>query len=779
MAGQGQHRRVLSVTGVVQGVGFRPFVHRIATERGLGGWIRNENGGVTLCVEGDLPEIEAFTGALRADAPPLAVVETCEFTDERIGSAVQNFRIEPSEATGRRRASVPADSHVCRPCLDELMDPDNRRYRYPLINCTDCGPRFSIIKDIPYDRPLTTMAEFTMCSACRTEYDSVTDRRFHAQPNACPSCGPRVRLSDHDGVIRDDGDPVEAAAKLLSDGGIVAVKAHGGYQLMVDARDNDAVGRLRERKDRGGKPFAVVAQNLAVLREHAFVSDAEAAALQSPARPIVLLRRRPDSTLAQQVAPGLSTLGAMLPSTPLQHLLLASGLSVLVATSGNARGEPMVTTASLARRDLGTVCDAYLEHDRPIHSRIDDSVVRALDLPDGPRIQVVRRARGLVPAPIPTPVEMSPVLALGAELKSTACLGADRRLVLTQHIGDLTSEGNLRFLTESVAQLRALTGIEPRAVAHDLHPDFRSTRLAACSGLRTVGVQHHHAHMASCMVDNGLDEPVIGVVFDGTGLGTDGTIWGGEFLVGDYRGFERRGHLRQFRLPGGDKAVTEPDRVAIALLEATFGPDAADFLDVAGLRARDHAERELLLRMAARGVNSPVTSSAGRLFDGISALLGLCSRIGYEAEAAIRLEEALGGDHAPTDPWPVVLGTADDRYVIDVRPWVAAVVESAGHVEVAELSRRFHESLARAVVEVCARLRHDTGLDAVVLSGGVFLNQYLSLRIAHLLPLAGFRVYTHRRVPMTDGGIAAGQAMVASALMRAEEDAAAAKALTG
>ncbi|MFF7976495.1 carbamoyltransferase HypF [Streptomyces sp. NPDC007905] len=762
----------MSVRGVVQGVGFRPFVHRIATARGLGGWIRNENGGVTLCVEGTAEAVAAFTEAMRTEAPPLAVVEGCDFIDEPITCAEREFRIERSVATGQQRASVPADTHVCDACLAELMDPDDRRFRYPLINCTDCGPRFSIIRDTPYDRPLTTMADFTMCPVCQAEYDSVTDRRFHAQPNACATCGPRVTLSGHDGVSRDEDDAVEAAAKLLADGAVVAVKAHGGYQLMVDALNDEAVDRLRRRKERGGKAFAVLAKDTSVLKEYALVSDAEAAALESPARPIVLLRARPDSAISRHVAPGLSTLGAMLPSTPVQHLLLASGLSVLVATSGNAPGEPMATTAAAARRDLAQVCDAYLEHDRPIQSRVDDSIVRVVDLPDGPRRQVIRRARGHVPASITTPVPVPAVLALGAELKNTACLAAERQLVLSQHIGDLKSEGNLQFLSEAVTHLRALTGIEPGAVAHDLHPDFRSTKLAACQGLPMIGVQHHHAHMAACMLDNGLDEPVIGVIFDGTGLGTDGTVWGGEFLVGDYRGFERRGHLGQFRLPGGDKAVTEPDRVAVALLEAAFGADAVEHLDIAGLRGRDRDEREILLKMAARGVNSPLTSSAGRLFDGMSALLGVCSRIGYEAEAAIRLEELLDGDHSATDPWPTTLYVAEDRQVVDVRPWVRAVVESAGSHGAAEVSRRFHESLSHAVVEVCARLRRESGLDAVVLSGGVFLNRYLSVRVAHLLSQAGFRVYTHQQIPMTDGGISAGQAMVAGALLRERADAA-------
>ncbi|ONI76466.1 carbamoyltransferase HypF [Actinosynnema sp. ALI-1.44] len=763
-------RRTLTVRGIVQGVGFRPFVVRVAGEHGLGGWTKNGTGGAVVCVEGRMAAVEGFTRALREHPPPLAVIETCEYVDEEITQPVSGFRIERSDSTGPRRALVPADTHVCDPCRAELLTPDDRRYRYPLINCTDCGPRFSIIRDIPYDRESTTMADFRMCPQCQSEYDTVTDRRFHAQPNACPVCGPRVRLVATDGQLLAEGDCLPAAAELLRAGATIAVKAHGGYQLMVNAADNAAVGRLRARKERGGKPFAVLADDVGTLRQHAHVSAAEAELLRSAARPIVLLTRLRPSGLAEQVAPGLGTLGAMLPSTPMQHLLLSAGFPVLVATSGNAPGEPMATTADQARRDLGTICDAFLEHNREIHARVDDSIARVLPLATGPRQQVIRRARGHVPRPITPPFPMPAVLAVGPELKNTACLASGDRLILGQHIGDLKSEGNRRFLVESVEHLRHMFDMTPAVVAHDLHPDFYSTRYAGCLDLPRIGVQHHHAHMASCMLDNNLDEPVLGVIFDGTGLGTDGTIWGGEFLAGDYRRFSRLGHLRPFRLPGGDRAVLETDRVALALLFEAFGEQARD-LDHAVLTGRPTEERDLLLTMCAKGVNAPVTSSAGRMFDGVSALLGVCTRISYEAEAAILLEELLGGRHDPAGPWPVRVTLVDGKHVVDTRPWIRAIAGQVTEVPAQELSRRFHESLATAVVEVCCRMRRDTGLATVVCSGGVFLNRYLAVSATELLTAEGFRVLHHSRIPPTDGGVSAGQAMVAAAHLRAGQEA--------
>ncbi|ANW21568.1 carbamoyltransferase HypF [Streptomyces clavuligerus] len=759
-------RRTVEVTGFVQGVGFRPHVYRLATQHLLGGWVRNDARGVTICVEGPREAADLFGEALLKRLPGLARVDTCAVVaEEPVRDWTSSFTVRHSTAESGAGALVTPDSHVCADCARELFDPADRRHRYPLLNCTDCGPRYSIIRGLPYDRPKTTMADFAMCPECRAEYESPADRRFHAQPTACWSCGPQVRLLLPDGSDAGTADPVATAAGLLRDGHILAVKALGGYQLMADPRSPAATAELRARKERSSKPFALLVRDSATAAEYTVLDDRERRLLESPGRPIVLLRARPDSSLAPGVAPGSATLGLMLPATPLQHLLLAAAGPVLIATSANAPDEPMARTEEEALRGLRGLADAFLVHDREIHMRVDDSIARVVHSTVEPKVTFVRRARGYVPDPVPAPFPVPPVLALGAELKNTVCLGSGDNLYVSQHIGDLKSLGNQRFFADTIAHLRSVFGVTPRYVAHDLHPDFHSTRYAAsCQDVRLVGVQHHHAHMASCMADNGLDRPVIGVVFDGTGYGTDGTIWGGEFLIGDYRGFERKAHLARFRLPGGDKAVREPDRVAIGLLAQHFGADAATLpLDL--LRRRDPFEVGVLMKMATRGVNAPETSSMGRLFDACSALLGVCGRVGYEGQAAIELEQLIAWDHTPVEPWPVRLREEDDRLVIDHGPWLEGMVSdlSGPGGSAARVSRTFHESVVRAVVEVCLRLSHSSGVTDTVLSGGVFLNQHLLVRVEEELTRAGLGVYTHSRIPTNDGGLSVGQAMVAAA----------------
>ncbi|WP_329571749.1 carbamoyltransferase HypF [Kitasatospora sp. NBC_01266] len=758
-------RRTLEVTGFVQGVGFRPYVYRLATQHLLGGWVRNDSQGVTICVEGPRAAADLFGADLLERLPELARVDACTVVaEEPVRDWSASFTIRRSESSGAGGALVTPDSHTCADCARELFDPGDRRHGYPLLNCTNCGPRYSIIRSVPYDRPRTTMADFAMCPQCLAEYHSPADRRFHAQPNACWTCGPQVRLLLPDGSEVDTPDPVAAAAALLGAGRILAVKALGGYQLMADPTSLRAVAELRARKERGGKPFALLGRDSATVAVHTVLDERERRLLESPGRPIVLLRARPDSGLAPDIAPGSSTLGFMLPATPLQHLLLAAAGPVLIATSANAPDEPMVRTEQEALGSLRGL-DALLVHDREIHTRVDDSIARIVHSTLDPKVSFVRRARGYVPDPLPTPFPVPPVLALGAELKNTVCLGEGGNLYVSQHIGDLKSVANQEFFAETITRLRTLFGVTPRYVAHDLHPDFHSTRYAAaCQDVTLVAVQHHHAHMAACMADNGLDRPVIGVVFDGTGYGPDGTIWGGEFLIGDYRGFERKAHLARFRLPGGDRAVREPDRIAIALLGQHFGPDAARLpLDL--LRRRDPFEVGVLLRMAERGVSAPETSSMGRLFDAVSALLGVCERVGYEGQAAIELEQLIAWDQTPVTPWPVRLRPAGDCLVIDHRPWLEALVAELGDPDrsPAQLSRAFHESVVHAVLETCLRLSHESGLRDVVLSGGVFLNQHLLIRSEQELTRAGLRVHTHSRIPTNDGGLSAGQAMVAAA----------------
>ncbi|MDO0929507.1 carbamoyltransferase HypF [Streptomyces sp. TG1A-8] len=761
-------RRTLRVTGFVQGVGFRPYVYRLATRLMLGGWVLNDTRGVTILVEGPRRAAERFTESLPEHLPELARIDSCALlSEEPVGDWTASFTIRHSRSDGATGALVTPDSHVCGDCVRELFDPGDPRHRYPLINCTNCGPRYSIIHGLPYDRPRTTMAPFTMCARCRAEYEDPADRRFHAQPNACWTCGPRVRLLLPDGTASGE-DPVTAAAAMLRDGRILAVKALGGYQLMADPSQAAVVTELRARKERSAKPFALLARDASTVTRHAVLNDEERRLLESPGRPIVLLRARPDTMLSPDVAPGSPTLGFMLPATPLQHLLLDAVAPVLIATSANAPDEPMARTEEEALGALRGLADAFLVHDRDVHMRVDDSIARVVHSTTEPKVTFIRRARGYAPDPVPAPFPLPPVLAVGAELKNTVCLGSGDSLYPSQHIGDLKSPGNQRFFADTIDHLRDIFGVTPAYVAHDLHPDFHSTRYARSCAVDTVAVQHHHAHMASCMADNGLDRPVLGVIFDGTGYGLDGTVWGGEFLIGDYRGFERRGHLARFRLPGGDRAVREPARVAIALLAQHFGADMADLgLDL--LSRRDPFEVEVLVKMTERGINAPETSSMGRLFDAYAALLGVCEEVGYEGQAAIELEQLIAWDHSSAAPWPLRLREEDDRLVVDHRPWLEGLLADVGdrRLSAAQVSRTFHESVVHAVVEVCLRLSRDSGIRDVVLSGGVFLNQHLLIRCEQELTGAGLRVHTHSRIPTNDGGVSVGQAMVAAARARA------------
>jgi hydrogenase maturation protein HypF len=764
-------RRTLLVSGLVQGVGFRPYVYRLATEHLLGGWVRNDTRGVTICIEGPMDAANLFCRELLERLPGLARIDACTTLEE---SPIQDwsprFEIRHSEAVQGRGALIMPDAHVCVSCRQELFDLRDRRHGYPLINCTNCGPRYSIIRNIPYDRPQTTMASFTMCPACQKEYDSPEDRRFHAQPNACWECGPQVTLLHPDGTVADSVNPVKTAAAMLLGGRILAVKALGGYQIMADPANADTVASLRRRKDRSAKPFALLALDAETVARYALYDEREARLLESPGRPIVLLQARSDSPLATDVAPSSRTLGFMLPATPLQYLLLHASRDVLIATSGNAPDEPMARTEAEALRDLSGMVDGLLVHNREIHVRVDDSIARVVHGTVAPKTVFIRRARGYAPDPIPAPFPVPPLLALGAELKNTVCIGQGNALYLSQHIGDLKTPGNQEFFDHTIAHLRGILDVTPRYVAHDLHPDFHSTRYAAsCRDATIVGVQHHHAHMAACMADNGLDRPVIGVVFDGTGYGTDGTIWGGEFLIGDYSGFERKGHLARFRLPGGDKAIKEPSRIAISLLTQHLGADTIALpLDL--VRNRDAFELDVLMKMTTRGINAPETSSMGRFFDAVSALLGVCDDVQYEGQAAIELEQLLAWDLSPTRPWPLRLQREHEhgRLVIDHEPWLRALLDDVigGSLSAAQISRRFHESVVLAITEICLELSRSTGIQDIVFSGGVFLNQHLLVRAEHELTGAGLRVHTHSRVPTNDGGIAVGQAMVAAALER-------------
>lgn len=731
----------------MQGVGFRPFVYTLATRLGLSGQVGNDLHGVFIEVEGARERLDEFVGALEREAPPLAVVERVTIAAGQV-LGVQGFSIVDSDATGTRRTLVSADSATCDDCLRELNDPNDRRFGYPFINCTNCGPRFTIVRDVPYDRPLTTMAGFAMCAACAKEYHDPADRRFHAQPTCCPDCGPRLRL------VGADGDPIEEAARILNAGQVLAVKGLGGYHLAVLAAHEDAAATLRQRKHREDKPFAIMVSNVDEARRLCAVDDQAADLLTSRRRPIVLLPRKSGAAVAAQVAPGNRQLGVMLPYTPLHQLLLAEVQAPIVLTSGNVSDEPIAYLDEDAFTRLAGIADAFLTHDRPIHIRTDDSVVR----PAAGRASVLRRSRGYVPEPIALRWDAPhPILACGAELKNTFCLAKERHAFVSHHIGDLENYETLRSFTEGIAHVAKLFDIAPEVVAHDLHPEYLSTKHAKeILDVRLVGVQHHHAHIASCLADNGEPGPVLGVAFDGLGYGTDGTIWGGEILLADLVGFTRVGHLAPVPMPGGTAAIKQPWRMALSYLDETYE-------DLAVMHR--NAERWQQVRGLARsGVNSPLTSSAGRLFDAVSALIGVRDSINYEGQAAIELEQL--ADPAEQTSYPAGI-TGADPIVLAGGDLVRAAAEDLGRgVEPSMIAARFHNGVVDLIWHACQRLRESTGISTVALSGGVFQNLLLLSRTVDRLSTTGFRVLTHSRVPTNDGGISLGQAVVAAALDR-------------
>jgi hydrogenase maturation protein HypF len=742
-------RRDVRVEGVVQGVGFRPFVYGLATRLGVAGRVGNDLHGVFVEVEGTRAQVEAFLAGLAGEAPPLASVERIT-TTAAAPTGVDGFSIVASDAAGERRTLVSADSATCDDCLRELFDPTDRRYGYPFVNCTNCGPRFTIVRDVPYDRSLTTMAGFAMCPPCAAEYDDPADRRFHAQPTCCPDCGPRLRLEG------GDGEPVAATAELLRAGKVVAVKGIGGYHLAVLAGHEGAAATLRARKHREDKPFAVMVSDVDAAGRLCVLDAVAVGLLTSRRRPIVLLDRRTDAPVAPSVAPGNRQLGVMLPYSPLHHLLLRAVGEPIVLTSGNISDEPIAYQDDDARRRLDGIADAVLTHDRPIHLRTDDSVVR----PCRGKETVLRRSRGYVPEPvlIRWPVA-APVLACGAELKNTFCLAKGRHAFLSHHIGDLENYETLKSYVDGIAHFQRLFDIDPTVVAHDLHPEYLSTKHAlAMTGVELVGVQHHHAHIASCLADNGEPGPVIGVAFDGLGYGLDGTIWGGEFLLADLSGFERLAHLAPVPMPGGTAAIRQPWRMAAAYLAAAYGEDLPADLDVV---RRNESRWQPVLAMARGGVNSPYTSSAGRLFDAVSALLGVRDTINYEGQAAVELEQL--ADPAERGTYPARVGDT----VAGVDLVAAAAEDLRAGVPRPVVAARFHNGVVDAVVRVCVGLRERTGVATVALSGGVFQNLLLLSGCVDHLRDNGFRVLTHSRVPAGDGGVSLGQAVVAAHTARA------------
>jgi hydrogenase maturation protein HypF len=765
------HGLRVHVTGVVQGVGFRPFVYGLAQRYDLTGWVRNSSSGVDIEIDGPAGTLDAFICALADELPPLAHIDRLEAT-ARPANGFTRFDILESKPEAGAFQPISPDIAICDDCLRELFDPADRRYRYPFINCTNCGPRFTIIGDIPYDRPLTTMAAFPLCKQCSSEYHNPLDRRFHAQPVACPECGPRLWV-EHVGGERGkhEGLPLREARRLLAEGRIVAVKGLGGFHLVCNATSAAAVAELRRRKLRVDKPFAVMMADMDAVRAHCVVGAEEEELLTSRARPVVILARRPDSTIAREVAPGQDYVGVMLPYTPLHYLLLerAAGFpEALVMTSGNLSEEPIAYSNDEARARLAGLADALLLHDRDIRTRCDDSVMRVVDAEDSvaagnlSHTMPLRRSRGYAPFPARLPWPSRPLLATGGELKNTFCLVRDDYAFLSHHIGDMENYETLRSFEEGVAHLERLFRVRPEAIACDRHPDYMAARYArergAREGLPLVEVQHHHAHVAAGMAEHGLsgESPVIGVAFDGTGYGDDGAIWGGEFLIADYAGYERAAQLRYVPLPGGDRAIREPWRVALAHLRAAGLPWSDDLAPVVHARAAGDERLQALCYQIERGINAPLTSSMGRLFDAAAALAGVRQTVNYEAQAAIEFEAL--ADPTETGAYPLDYMNG----MIDPAPaWAALLNDVRAGVDTRRIAARFHNGVARLVSEVCRRLRDERGLNEVVLSGGVWQNVTLLRRTLALLAGDGFVVYTHRLVPANDGGLALGQAAVA------------------
>ncbi|MFJ9817305.1 carbamoyltransferase HypF [Streptomyces sp. NPDC101151] len=783
----GPVRRRITVRGTVQGVGFRPYVHRLAADLTLAGFVSNTANGVLIEVEGPADEVGRFCDRLAGQAPPLATVTGVGCEDVPATGAAGPFAIRPTEqSTGRTQ--LPPDTATCADCLRELAEPADHRHRHPFITCTHCGPRFTIATGMPYDRAATTMADFPMCPSCATEYGDPADRRFHAQPVACPDCGPRLSLVPADGTgIRParDADALAAARALLAAGRIVAVKGVGGYHLACDATDPRAVAALRSRKERGGKAFAVMCADLDTVERIADLSEAERTVLTGPRRPIVLLRGRTPMgglRLADQVCPGSPHVGVMLPYTPVHTLLFGlpgdpAGPRVLVMTSGNRAGEPIVTDDAQALTRLAGLADAWLAHDRPIASPCDDSLLRVR--PDGTE-QVLRRSRGFVPRPLRLPVPVRPVLAVGGDLKNASCMGEGDLAWFGPHIGDMGDLSTLEAAERAERHLTRLTGVVPRLIAADRHPGYHSTGWARRHSSRLalgapVLVQHHHAHIASAMAEHGLDgtTPVIGVAFDGTGYGDDGTVWGGEVLLADYSGYRRFAHLTPAPLPGGDTGVANPCRLALARLWAAGLPWERDLPSVS---ACTEAELAGLEQQLSRQVACVPTSGMGRLFDAVSSLVGVCHRAGYEAQAALELEAvAAQAWHADAVAYPFGFkAVRPPREVRDgaprtgraggweiVPPLQALLADRRRGTPTPVLAARFHRGVARAVTEICHRAHRDAGLTTVALTGGVFANGLLEEECAALLTADGFTVLRHREVPPNDGGLALGQLMVA------------------
>jgi len=753
----------ISVCGVVQGVGFRPFVYRLAQDHNLKGWVRNTSGNVEIEVEGDKGSLENFLTDLKAKAPPMARIERVEATFYPPNDGYAEFQILESLSQEGKYQLVSPDIATCEDCKREIFCPTNHRFHYPFTNCTNCGPRFTIIEDIPYDRPRTTMREFEMCPECQQEYNDPLDRRFHAQPNACPKCGPHLELVNSNSSLIECNNVIKTTGQFLKVGKILALKGLGGFQLTCDATNEEAVNLLRSRKRRPSKPLAIMVATLEDVEKQCLVSLEERKLLQSPECPIVLLRwKRSSSDISPAIAPNLKYLGIMLPYTPLHHLLLREVGFPLVMTSGNLSEEPIAKDNDEALTKLKGIADYFLLHNRDISGRYDDSVYMVEDKP-----QVIRRARGYAPCPIFLPFKSKQILACGAELKNTFCLTKDEHAFLSQHIGDMENEETLEHFENTIELYKKLFRIEPEIAAYDMHPEYLSTKYALQAGseqgLSLIPVQHHHAHIVSCLAENEVDGSVIGVAFDGTGYGTDGTIWGGEFLLADWRSFQRAGHLEYVPLPGGEAAIKKPYRMALSYLYTLLGEDFS--LEGLPLSKVDPIGVEIIRQQLRRGINCPLTSSAGRLFDAVSALAGVREEIDYEAQAVIELEMITPDevDKSGANCYPFYIAEHQGMKVVKLGELFFTVVQDVkNQVPVPIISLKFHNTMAQIITRVCKLIARETGITQVALSGGVFQNRLLLKLATTALQREHFSVLTHHLVPCNDGGISLGQAVIAN-----------------
>lgn len=758
-------RKRIEVKGIVQGVGFRPFIYKLAHKFGLTGFVSNDNNGVEIEVEGTPENVEEFITAISNEAPPLSQIIEINQIDTQPQNSI-TFEIVKSSSTLGNKTFISPDVSICDDCKSELFDKNDRRYRYPFINCTNCGPRFTIIENIPYDRKHTTMQKFEMCDECSAEYENPLDRRFHAQPNACPKCGPEVWLEDSDKRIEEE-NPIERIIEFLLSGEVAAIKGLGGFHLAVDANNEEAVKKLRERKNREAKPLAIMAFDLETIEKIVICSKQEKASLESIEHPIVLLNKKQEFHLASNIAPGNKRFGVMLPYTPLHYVLLETlrekigneKIPALVMTSANLSEEPIAITNEDAKNRLTNIADVFLLHNRDILIRADDSVVFNVN----GKNRLIRRSRGYVPKAIPLLNSSSSILGLGAELKNTICISKESSAFISQHIGDLTNLKAYNFFTETITHMQKIMNCEAQYYAYDMHPDYLSSKWAKeNNGHKAFVIQHHHAHMASCMAEHKLDEDVIGIILDGTGYGYDNTIWGGEVLVGNYTEIERFAHLEQFPLPGGDAAAKEPWRIALSYLHHAFDGS------LPGTSKFDEYEKNSIVQLIEKNINSPLTSSTGRLFDAVSFLAGGPDKIRYEAEAAIQLTQAVNKYNAELFEFDMM---PNHNKVIPLKKLIRSIFESVENGETySRIANRFHTTLSELFLTVALRARDQKDINSIVLSGGVFQNEVLLTQLENKLSEKEFDVYSHSTVPTNDGGISLGQVAIASKLIEQKID---------